>query len=77
MRPDRVIDHLYLLAGVAALVGLGIGLWMLRPGAGSSEPGLIASLWLARPLDLILHLGLMLAGALGIRALLPSEDEEV
>jgi len=34
------------------------------------------SMWLSRRADLMLQLGLMLVGALGIRALLPGEDEE-
>jgi len=32
--------------------------------------------WLERRADLVLQLGLMLVGALGIRALLPSADED-
>jgi len=33
-------------------------------------------LWLEHPLDLIIQIGLLLAGAFGVAALLPSQDEE-
>ena len=33
-------------------------------------------LWEEHPLDLIIQIGLLLAGALGVAALLPSPDEE-
>jgi len=33
-------------------------------------------LWEKHPLDLIIQIGLLLAGALGVAALLPSPDEE-
>ena len=33
-------------------------------------------LWKEHPLDLIIQIGLMLAGAFGVAALLPSHDEE-
>ena len=33
-------------------------------------------LWLEHPLDLIIQIGLLLAGAFGVAALLPSPDEE-
>ena len=33
-------------------------------------------LWLEHPLDLIIQTGLLLAGAFGVAALLPSPDEE-
>ena len=33
-------------------------------------------LWKAHPLDLIIQIGLLLAGAFGVAALLPSPDEE-
>jgi len=78
VQPHRVTGRrLFLYFAVVAMVGLGVALSVLRPGAGASQPGLIASLWLSRPLDLMLHIGLMLAGALGIRALLPAADEDV
>jgi len=41
-----------------------------------SWPATGPSVWLTRRADLMLQLGLMLVGALGIRALLPGEDEE-
>ena len=33
-------------------------------------------LWLEHPLDLIIQIGILLAGAFGVAALLPSPDEE-
>ena len=33
-------------------------------------------LWLEHPLDLIIQIGLLLAGAFGVATLLPSPDEE-
>lgn len=57
-------------------VGLGLLLARLWPDVASSDVAPVSDLWLARPLDLALHLALMLAGALGLRALLPGEQED-
>jgi len=67
---------LYRLAVVALLLALGVALSVLRPHPGAeSAVGFGAFLWRTRRLDLLAQLGLMLVGALGIRALLPGEDE--
>ena len=62
---------------VVVLLAAGLVVASLRPApveTPASAP--IVSLWLSRRADLVLQLGLMLVGALGIRALLPGEDEE-
>ena len=66
----------WLLMGAFLAVGLLVS-W-LRPGwesTGGPNPG--ALLWHGRGLDLVVQLGLLLGGALGIRAMLPGEDEEM
>lgn len=62
---------------LVALLGSGVLLGRLRPSpAGVPDPGTSAMLWLGRPADLIIQVCLMLTGALGIRALLPGDEEE-
>jgi hypothetical protein len=66
------------LRTVGVIVALGLGLLVahLFPTASRFDPGFAERLWLSRQSDLIIHVGLMLVGALGIRALLPEDDEE-
>lgn len=73
MRNDRV----FLVLGIICLLGLGmlvasdrIGLPDQAVGQGFGE-----SLWRGRKVDLMVQLGLVFVGALGIRALLPPEDD--
>ena len=42
----------------------------------ASEISFQEYLWLKHPLDLIIQIGILLAGAFGVAALLPSPDEE-
>jgi hypothetical protein len=59
------------------LLGLGILVHHLRGREDLIAGGsLLEPLWLERPADLLAQMGLMLVGALGVRALLPGEDEE-
>ena len=73
MKSDRIL----LTVGMLCLLGLGMVVGRLffhfgRPTALTLGGGL----WLTRRTDLIVQLSLMFVGALGIRALLPSEGEE-
>ena len=73
MRSDRIP----LIAGIAFVLGLGILMAHLFPQvAQPTDLGLGETLWRARRADLLIQLGLVFVGALGIRALLPPEDEE-
>lgn len=64
------------------IVGLLIGQWFLRSPADAAEAPLSEdsfrlSFWVNRRLDLLAQVGLILAGALGIAALLPrGRDDE-
>jgi hypothetical protein len=64
------------------IVGLLIGQWFLRSPADAadaplSEDSFRLSFWVNRRLDLLAQVGLILAGALGIAALLPrGRDDE-
>ena len=68
----------HLLRGAGVIVALGVGPLVahLRPEAARPVGGLADHLWASRRFDLFVHVGLMLVGALGIRALLPEDDEE-
>ena len=67
-------SHVIRALGVAALLGVGLLVAYLRPPVEQPDfAALDESLWLARRTDLVLQLGLMLVGALGIHALLPSD----
>jgi len=71
------IEHPVRLAVIVALLALGLLVGALRPGPGDFEAVSLSKVfWLDRRADLVAQLGLMLVGALGIRALLPSADEE-
>lgn len=65
--------------GLLLVAALGFGLLMAywRPGAPVEPSRAFAlALWQSRRADLLVVLGLMLVGSLGIRALLPGEDED-
>ena len=65
------------ILAIGALLGLGLLVAYLRPVPGPGlTRGLGELLWHNRRVDLIIQLGLMLVGAFGIRALLPSAEEE-
>jgi len=70
-------DAIGLLIVVAALVaGLLVGQrWVTRVGP-LDESGFRLWLWEQRGLDLAVQMGLILSGALGIAALLPSEEDQ-
>ena len=71
-------DHPVRLALIVVLFALGLLVAVLRPGpGGGADSPLRAVFWLERRADLLVQLGLMIVGALGIRALLPSADEEL
>ena len=60
-----------------ALLGLGMLVNHLRASPSRENGlGLVESVWLYRRADLLVQVALMLVGALGVRALLPGEDEE-
>ncbi len=63
------------LAAMALLFAAGIAFSLLtrRAAVIESGPGM---LWMGRQFDLYIQLGLFFLGALGIRALLPGEEEE-
>jgi hypothetical protein len=62
---------------IVAALGLGLVLAQLRPATDVDAPRAFALLlWQSRRADLMVVLGLMLVGSLGIRSLLPSEDED-
>jgi hypothetical protein len=70
---ERLVRVLVLMV----ILGLGALLAHLRPSPEAAHQlGFEPSLWLTRRGDLMIQLGLLLVGALGIRALLPSSDEE-
>jgi hypothetical protein len=70
-------DRIPLMAGIAFLLALGSLVAWLLPRVGQPVGlGLGETLWRARRADLAIQLGLVFVGALGIRALLPPEDEE-
>jgi hypothetical protein len=73
----RAIFNVRLLVILIAL-GLGIAVALLKSSSGAESAGLADGLWSNRQVDLLLQVGLMLAGSLGIHALLPghNEDEE-
>ena len=69
----------YLLRAAVAVVFLGLGMLVNHLRASPSRGnglGLVESVWLYRRADLLVQVALMLVGALGVRALLPGEDEE-
>lgn len=73
------MDHRLLWRGLLVISALGFGLMLAqwRPGPPAEAPRLFAlALWQSRRADLLVMLGLMLVGSLGIRALLPGEDED-
>jgi hypothetical protein len=63
------------LVVVVLLFAAGIAFALIagRPTATESGPGI---LWMDRQFDLYIQLGLFFLGTLGIRALLPGEEEE-
>ena len=69
-------DRLFLALGIICLVGLGMLTAQIFPrSAGVVKQGFGEGLWRWRRLDLMVQVGLVFVGALGIRALLPEEDE--
>jgi hypothetical protein len=72
VKTERILQAL----GVVCLLGLGllVARFISQPEAEREAFGGV--LWRTRPFDLVLQLTLMLVGALGIRVLLPSEDED-
>ena len=67
-----------LLRWALAVLLLGLGAltaYLLAPEHGQ-RPLDVRTVWATRPGDLVIQLGLIFAGALGIRALLPAEAEE-
>lgn len=69
-------SHAIRFATVTIALGLGMLVAHLLPAASRPDIGFAERLWYSRQSDLIIHIGLMLVGALGIRALLPEDDDE-
>lgn len=69
-------SHVLRMAGVIVALGLGLLVAHLFPTTSPPDVGFAERLWLLRQSDLLIHVGLMLVGALGIRALLPEDDDE-
>ena len=73
------VDRRLLLRGLLLVAALGFGLLVAqwRPETSAEAPRTFAlALWQSRRADLLVVLGLMLVGSLGIRTLLPGEDED-
>ena len=72
MKADRIL----LILVIFMLLGLGMLMArILSPERQTVERLLGQELWRARRLDLMVQIVLVFVGALGIRALLPEEDE--
>ena len=78
MRNDRI----FLVLGIVCLLGLGMLVARALPDSDriglpdqAVGQGFGVSLWQGRRADLMVQLGLVFVGALGIRALLPPEDD--
>lgn len=72
MKGDRTL----LALGILCLLGLGMLVSHLVPRPDhTAHLGFGECIWLTRRADLIVQLGLMFVGALGLRALLPSEED--
>ncbi len=72
-------DWVWLWLGVAILLALGALAWNLGHGPGGEvqEPDAFRSwFWTYRSLDLLVQVGLILAGALGVAAILPGSREK-
>ncbi|NLE44043.1 MAG: hypothetical protein GX620_04930 [Chloroflexi bacterium] len=67
---------LFLAAAVLVAAGLVIGSQALPASGDTVASPFRHWLWERRSLDLIVHIALILAGALGIAALLPRGQEE-
>jgi hypothetical protein len=73
MRPEPLRRALL----VALLLAAGLTLALLRPAPHADPIAPVPrSIWSTRRADLAIQVGLMLVGALGIRALLPGEGDE-
>ena len=69
-------ERVRLALAIFLLLGLGAGLAWVIPRAGQPDaPSLTQGLWLVRRIDLILQAVLVFVGGLGIRALLPLDEE--
>jgi len=69
-------DRTLLALGILCLLGLGMLVGHLFPRPDHiARLGFGECIWLTRRTDLIVQLGLMFVGALGLRALLPSEED--
>jgi len=69
-------DRVFLAVGIACLLGLGLLIGQVLPESDQAvKRGFGEGLWRGRRVDLMVQLGLVFVGALGIRALLPPEDE--
>jgi len=70
-------DRLLRVLAILCVLGFGLLVGHLFPRADQTTTlGFGQWLWLTRRADLMVQLGLMFVGALGMRALLPSESEE-
>ena len=68
-------DRILLVLAIVCLLGLGVFVsqgWSRPEGITGSG---LEGLWRERRADLLIQLGLLFVAALGIRALLPGEDE--
>jgi hypothetical protein len=69
-------DRLRRAVLIAGLLAAGVILSYLRPPLPLPESQTRQLLWEGRRSDLVIQLGLMLIGAFGIRALMPSSSDD-
>ncbi len=68
-------DTRWIIGLLIFFLGAGVLFSLLVPPT-AIDPAGPGELWIGRQFDLLIQLGLFFAGALGIRALLPGEEEE-
>jgi len=73
--PRRLTSWMILLA-LLLVTGLAVGRWVWGPPDVPAATSFRAWWWERRETDVAVQVGLVFAGALGIAALMPPEEEE-